>query len=174
MKKFLFSLLILGLTVISSLAQTQSDGGKFSGGLGVGVPFGPISAISSMTLGASFKYEYPIADNLFVTVSAGYTNFIYKSDYKDQLRDLGINKSGEGFVPIKAGIKYYIKGGFYGEGQGGVVFSTMKDGGRAIAYAPGIGFTFDEGVEIGARYEGWSNYGTINQVVLRLAYRFKL
>ncbi|MDB4919975.1 hypothetical protein [Mucilaginibacter sp.] len=173
MKKILFSLAILGLTVVSALAQTTPNSGKFSVGFEAGVPFGALTAdISSVALGASLKYDYPIAGAVFITVSAGYTNFIYKSDYRDILKAFGIDKSGEGFVPVKAGIKYYVSGGFYGEAQGGVVFSTESGGGNAIAYAPGIGYTWVDSVDIGARYEGWSHNGTINQVALRLAYRF--
>ena len=170
--KILLSLAILGLTVISALAQTTPSSGKFSVGFEAGVPLGALTDISSSALGASVKYDYPIADGVFITGSAGYTNFIYKSDYKEALKEFGINKSGEGFVPVKAGIKYYINSGFYGEAQGGVVFSTESGGGIAIAYAPGIGYTWDDHIEVGVRYEGWSHNGTTSQVALRLAYRF--
>jgi hypothetical protein len=173
MKKILLSLAILGLTAISASAQTTPTTGKFSAGFEAGVPFGSlIKDISSVAIGGSLKYDYPIADGVFITGSAGYTNFIYKSDYKEFLKDFGINKSGEGFVPVKAGIKYYVSGGFYGEAQGGVVFTTESGGGTAIAYAPGIGYTWDDSVEVGVRYEGWSKNGTISQAALRLAYRF--
>jgi hypothetical protein len=173
MKKILLSLTILGLTITSALAQTTPNTGKFSAGFEAGVPFGTlIKDISSVALGGSLKYDYPISEGIFVTGSAGYTNFIYKSDYKEFLKEFDINKSGEGFVPIKAGIKYYVSGGFYGEAQGGVVLSTESGGGTAIAYAPCIGYTWDDSVEIGARYEGWSHNGTISQVAFRVAYRF--
>ena len=171
MKKILFSLAILGLTVISALAQTTPTSGKFSAGFEAGVLFGSITDISSTALGGSLKYDYPIAAGVFITASAGYTNFIYKSDYRDILVAFGTTSSGEGFVPVKLGLKYYVSGGFYGEAQGGVVFSTESGGGRAIAYAPGIGYTWEDHVEAGVRYEAWSNSGTISQVALRLAYR---
>lgn len=172
MKKTLLLLAILGLTVISAFAQTKSDGGKFSAGFELGVPFGAMRDISSYAIGASFAYQYPINEKMFITASAGYTNFVYTGDYKDVVKSYGVDRSGDGFVPVKLGIKYYIKGGFFGEGQGGVVFSTESGGGRAIAYSPGIGYTWDENIEIGVRYEAWSNYGTTSQAALRLAYRF--
>ncbi|ASU33261.1 hypothetical protein [Mucilaginibacter xinganensis] len=172
MKKILLSLIISGITAVSALAQTKSDGGKFSAGFESGILFGSISDISTVAIGGSVKYDYPIADKTFLTLTAGYTNLIYKSDYKEILKELGVDKSGEGYVPVKLGIKYYLSGGFFGEAQGGVVFSTESGGGTAIAYSPGFGYTWDDRVELGARYEAWSNNGTVSQAALRIAYKF--
>lgn len=169
MKKILLAIALLsGAT--SSFAQTTSttkDGGKFSIGVEAGLPVGAVSDISNFAIGGSLKYEYPVATNTLISISGGYTNFLYKSDIKDLT-----GKSGEGFIPVKAGLKYYFNQGFFGEGQVGAVFSAESGGGTAFAYAPGIGYSFKGGFEAGVRYEGWSKNGTVSQLAVRLAYSF--
>ena len=173
MKKILLALAIIAGTACTTFAQTQSgDSGKFSIGVDAGLPLGNIHNYSSFVLGGSIKYELSIAPSTWFTISAGYENFLYKSGYKDNLKAFGIDRSGAGFIPVKAGIKYYIQNGFFAEGQLGAAFSTYKGDGTAFVYSPGIGYTFDGGFEAGVRYEGFSKGGTINQLALRLAYRF--
>ncbi|WP_428330198.1 outer membrane beta-barrel protein [Mucilaginibacter sp.] len=168
MKKFLLALAVLGATAISSFAQTTSGTGKFSIGVDAALPLGTASDVYSSGFGISLKYEVPIAINTDVTFSGGYEAFIVKSDVKNAFG----TKSSYGFVPIKAGLKYYFNQGFFGEAQLGAAFSTESGGGTAFAYSPGIGYTFTSGFEAGVRYEGWSKDGTFDQVALRLAYRF--
>ena len=92
-----------------------------------------------------------------------------KSDLKAQGA-----KSSYGFIPFKAGLKYYFNGpGFFGEAQLGATFSTESGGGTAFTYAPGVGYSFDGGFEAGIRYEAWSKNGTTSQVALRVAYSFQ-
>jgi hypothetical protein len=170
MKKVLLALLVLGVTVCSSFAQTsKSESGKFSIGVDPGIPVGNASDAYNFAIGGDIKYDLPIGDGAFFNVSAGYTAFLTKS----VLKQLGA-KSSYGFIPLKAGLKYYFTGqGFFGEAQLGAVFSTESGGGTAFAYAPGIGYSFDGGFEAGVRYEAWSHNGTMSQVALRLAYSFQ-
>ncbi|WP_299586033.1 hypothetical protein [Mucilaginibacter sp.] len=166
MKKILLALVILGGTAFSSFAQTKSGDGKFSIGLEAGLPVGDIHNGYNYLIGGSLKYELPIAASTLFTISAGYSSLHPKS----VLKDLGFGSVG--FIPVKVGIKYYIENGFFAEGQLGAAFGTKSGTGTAFAYSPGIGYTFDGGFEVGVRYEGWSNNGTIGQAALRLAYRF--
>jgi len=172
MKKILLALFVLGVTACSSLAQTtksSSDAAKFSIGVDPGLPVGNASNAYSFAIGGSLKYDIPISAGTFFNLSAGYTAFMTK----DALKQLGA-KSSYGFVPLKAGIKYYFdgQGGFYGEAQVGAAFSTQSGGGTAFAYAPGIGYTVDGGFDIGVRYEGWAHNGTLSQIALRISYGF--
>jgi hypothetical protein len=172
MKKLLYSLVILGCSVISAFAQKTPDGGRFSIGIEAGLPVGDASEAFSVALGVSIKYEHRIIDNTFITGSAGYSNFLYKGRLRDALRAAGHDKSGDGFIPLKAGLKYYFNTAFFVEGQVGVAISTFDGGDSAFAYAPGLGYSFDSGFEASVRYEAWSHYSTISQVGLHLAYRF--
>jgi len=170
MKKVLLALVVLGVTACSSFAQTgKSQSGKFSIGVDPGIPVGDASNGFNFVIGGDIKYDLPIADGVFFNISVGYSAFMTKSF----LKDAGA-KSSYGFVPLKAGLKYYFNGqGFFGEAQLGATFSTESGGGTAFAYAPGIGYTFDGGFEVGIRYEGWSKDGSTSQVAARLAYNFQ-
>jgi hypothetical protein len=170
MKKILFTLAVLGTAVLGSFAQTtksSSSSSKFSIGFDAAVPSGTASNLYNAGVGGSLKYEASIASNVLITFSAGYEAFLTKSEFKN----LGV-KSSFGFVPLKAGVKYYFDQGFFGEAQLGASISTESGGGTAFAYSPGIGYSFDGGFELGARYEAWSKNGTFGQFALRLAYRF--
>jgi hypothetical protein len=173
MKKVLFTIAVLAAATLGSFAQTASTstsvttGGKFSIGAEGGLPLGDASDAFSAVAGASIKYEVPIATNTYFTISGGYNAYFTKST----LTDMDV-PSSFGFVPLKAGIKYYSEGGFFLEGQIGIVISTEKYGSNLFVYAPGIGYSFNGGFEAGIRFEGWKNEGSVNQLGLRLAYRF--
>lgn len=171
MKKFLFALVLLSGAALSSFAQSSSSTGKFSIGLEAGLPVGDIKdAGGKLFIGGSLKYDHPIATGTFFTISAGYTSLSFK---EVTVPGLGTIKPGSvGFVPVKAGIKYFLAESFYGEAQLGAAFSTESGGGTAFAYAPGIGYVLGGGVDLGVRYEGWSKNGTVSQVAARLAYSF--
>lgn len=164
-------MLALSGVTFSCLAQ-KSGADTFSIGLEAGIPVGTASNTSSFTIGGSLKYEKPVAAKTNLTLSAGYTYFPYKSDIT--IANVGYisTNSGEGFIPLKAGLKYFFNNTFYGEGQLGASISMQSGGGTFFAYAPGIGLKLGD-ADIGVRYEGWTKSGnTISQVALRLAYSF--
>ena len=171
MKKIILSLLVLGAATFSSYAQTSDEGGKFSIGVDAGLPLGDSKDVSSFIIGGSLKYDHPIAENLFATLSAGYQKFLLKSDIKDAYKALGLEEPKLSAIPVKAGLKYFFDEGFFGEAQLGAAFLS-DGGGTAFAYAPGVGYAFAGGFEAGVRYEAWSKNGTTSQVALRLAYKF--
>ncbi|MGF7038000.1 hypothetical protein [Mucilaginibacter lappiensis] len=165
MKKILLALVILGSTAFSSFAQSSKDGGKFSIGVEGGLPLnGNVRSVFDYVIGGSLKYEIPVAQATFFTVSAGFNSFHAKSEFT--------NVSSANWIPLKVGIKHYFEKGFFGEAQLGASIPTVSERSTRFAYSPGIGYTFDGGFEAGVRYEGWSNNGTISQLGLRLAYRF--
>jgi len=184
MKKILFTLAVVCGTVWSSFAQSVSnnttttssspaDHARFSFGLDGGVTLNHVRGNSTGVWGASGKYELPIATNTLFTISAGYTYLPYTSFEKEFLKADGNNSSGANFIPVKVGIKYYVSHGFFVEGQAGVAFAVKGPNYKtSFAWSPGVGYTFDSGIEVGARFENWSNSGALNQANLRLAYRF--
>lgn len=173
MKTQLLTLLFTAGIAVSSFGQSKSDslsapksGVKFSIGAEAGLPVGDASDGYNLVLGGSVKLEVPTTTSTWFTLSAGYNAFFLKSEFKGY----GIS-STSGFVPVKAGLKCYTSD-FFIEAQAGIVWSTENGGGHAFAWSPGIGYTFNKGFEIGARYEGWTNDGTVGQISARLAYRF--
>lgn len=172
MKNYLLTFALLGGSIFSCMAQTAStkssnQESKFSIGVDAGLPTGNASNVYNFAIGGSVKYEALVSTDFFVTFSAGYEAFLVKSS----LTALGA-KSSSGFIPLKAGLKYYFSEGFFGEGQLGAAISTESGGGTAFAFAPGIGYSFSGGFEAGIRYEDWTKNGNLGQVALRLAYRF--
>lgn len=175
MKRILLLTAFAGVFALHSNAQTSKENatGKFSIGIDAGLPVGTASDAFSLAIGGSLKYEHPVAPKTSLSLSAGFTDLAYKGLIKDELKTLGISRSGETFIPVKAGMKYHINEGFFGEGQIGAVFATQSgNSGTAFVYAPGIDYSFKGGFEAGFRYEAWSKNGTISQLALRLAYQF--
>ncbi len=185
MKKILFTLAAVCGTVWGSFAQTSASGttsttpsspadhAQFSFGLEGGVTLNHVRGNSTAIWGASVKYELPIATKTLFTISAGYTYLPYTSFEKGFLKAEGNNSTGASFVPVKVGIKYYVSHGFFVEGQAGVAFAIKGPNYKtSFAWSPGVGYTFGNGIEVGARFESWSNSGALNQANLRLAYRF--
>lgn len=173
MKKSVLTFAMAVSISVSSFAQTaqsvspSNGGGKFSIGVDAGLPTGDAHQLFSSVVGGSIKYELPTAKNTFLTLSGGYQAYLIKSEFKSPGE-----KSSFGFVPLKAGIKYYSSDGFFLEAQAGISISTESGGSTAFAYSPGIGYTFKGGFELGARYEAWTKDGTVGQATLRLAFRF--
>ncbi|WP_454800930.1 outer membrane beta-barrel protein [Mucilaginibacter phyllosphaerae] len=171
MKKLLLLLTVLCGISITSFAQSSNGAGKFSIGLEAGLPVGDVKNLSNFAIGGSLKYDHPIAENTFITGSAGYTKFLSNDDAKS----IGYKIYA---IPVKVGVKYFFDQGFYGEAQVGAAFvneSMLGVSGNTttFAYSPGIGYSFGGGVDLGVRYEGWTKSGTtISQVAARLAYSF--
>jgi hypothetical protein len=173
MKKLLLTLIVTTAIALGSFAQTTTaptttSHGGFSIGVDAGLPTGDISVGYSGAIGGSIKYDAPTSPITCFTISAGYEALLVKSAFKD----LGVEAS-DNFVPLKAGLKVYVSPNFFLEAQAGVAIYTGAGGTTFFAYSPGIGYSFDGGFELGARYEAWSKDGTIGQAAVRLAFRFK-
>lgn len=162
MKKVLLAAILVVGTAVSTFAQ---KGSNFSVGLEAGLPVGNASKAYTVAIGGSLKYEAPIATGTHFTLTAGYTSFQGKTV-------AGIKIPAAGFIPVKAGIKYFLADSFYGEAQVGAAFSTQKNGGTAFAYSPGVGYKFSDVIDLGVRYEAWSNNGTVGQIGARLGFTF--
>lgn len=172
MKKFFLSLVILSAAALSSFAQTTPDKGQFSIGVEAGLPLGDASDFFSFAIGGSLKYDHPVAENLFITGSAGYTKFMNKGEVKDAYEAIGADAPKVGFIPLKVGAKYFFSPGFFGEAQLGAAIGVQDAEGTAFAYSPGVGYVFSQNFEAGVRYEAWSKDGTTSQLGLRVAYKF--
>jgi len=163
MKKFLLATVLFVGVAVSSFAQSKD--GKFSVGVEAGLPVGSTSNAYNFVIGGSLKYDLPIATSTNFTISAGYSSFQGKTI-------AGFKFPAAGFIPVKAGIKYFFAPEFYGEAQLGAAFGTKSGSGTAFAYSPGIGYKFSDVVDLGVRYEGWSNNGTVSQIAARLGFSF--
>ncbi len=152
-----------------SVAYGQTSPKKaFSAGLDLAIP---TNSIYNIGFGGSGKAEVPIAGAASLTVTAGYTSLYFKSSL------IGNTKSQDaaGFVPLKAGVKYYLSDGFYLEGEAGTAIETNYNKDKLFAFALGPGFILNTGknsaIDLGFRYENWGS-GRIRQTGIRVAYRF--
>lgn len=162
-------LIIFVFCTIKATAQDTSPVAKvFSAGLELGIP---ANSIYSIGTGFSGKAEIPVSHQVCITITAGYTAFFYKSNLYQSL----LTPTPAGFVPIKAGIKYYFNPGIYIEGELGTIIETnyLKHDPFAFSVGPGFVIPINEkhSFDLGLRYENWSD-NSLRQTAIRFAYRF--
>lgn len=186
------SVLALGLLSVFSFSikaqeikttnTTTSSGIRLSIGPDAGIPLGSFGDRYDWSIGGSVQADFPILkEQLFVTVNAGYLNFMAKND-------TGLpNSSDLQMIPVKAGLKYFPVHNFYVQGEAGASFLTNKsDVGASkstvFVYAPQVGYLFNLGgrnyLDAGVRFEGntkfTDNGSSNNYLALRVAYSFGL
>ena len=147
-------------------AQTREPSGDSRATrLGIGLSVGaPTTDGYDLGIGGDVRLQKDFSGNVSGMLSAGYTNFSFD----------GEDSGNIGFIPVKAGIKVFPISKFYISGELGAGFGT--DGQKtAFVWAPGIGYGFNNGVDLGVRYEEFSrDGGAVGQVALRIAYGFRL
>lgn len=165
--------LLLFITFAGYVAQAQTQGAvrKLSVGAEVALPTS-LGTKKLMLAGGSLQYEHPIAKALNLTGSAGYLSF-FSTDK---------NVPGNvGFIPVKAGFKYYFGGNFYGATEIGANIGTDTGVGTGVAFAAGLGTSFavasKSNLDFGLRFETWPQHGSFSSlsfVGLRTAFSFGL
>jgi len=139
-------------------AQSKAGESKLGLGLDIVIPVGDYKNVADYGLGISVLYQKPITENLSITGNVGYLRFHGPAVFSDI-------KYKEGYVPIKAGARYFIVPGLYGAAELGVAISTANGygSGTAFIYAPSLGTMFKVTktgtLDIGIRYENWARSG---------------
>jgi hypothetical protein len=143
--------------------NAQSEDSKATR-LGIGLSGGiPTTKGYDVALGADLRLQKDFSSNISGLLSAGYTRFVRDAaDY--------------GFVPLKAGVKIFFAESAYFSGELGAGIGTNEGSNTAFLWAPGIGYGWDNGLDLGLRYEGaeFKGGGSLGQVALRVAYGFTL
>jgi hypothetical protein len=141
--------------------------------LGLGINLGvPSKDYQSLAIAADLRYQFDVDKQLSIPLTAGYTHFFGK-----EINNTGIDYADLGYIPVKAGLKYFFNttgSGVYGLGEIGAGFGTKSGTGTAFIFSPAIGYSWSNGLDLAAKYEGYSNNGTNGYTGLRLAYGFKL
>jgi opacity protein-like surface antigen len=176
MKKLFLSLALVAGLGFAANAQTEGAVRKLSIGAEFGLP--TQSGSDELLVGGSLQFEQPVAKSLNLTLSAGYLSDMLTGDTKDLAKALGL-KTSYGFVPLKAGAKFYFGKNFYGAGEVGAAISTENGGGTAFAFGPTLGASFavadKSALDFGVRYENWSKDGDSSGFIgLRAAFAFGL
>jgi hypothetical protein len=143
---------------------------NFGIGLNVGVP---TSDAYSFAIGGDLRYQFNVDKQLSIPVTAGYTHFSGK-----EIGDTGFNYPSFGYIPVKVGAKYFFDqsgSGLYGLAELGAGFGTNEGSGTSFVYSPAVGYSWDNGLDLGVKYEGLSqNSVNTGYFGLRLAYGFSL
>ncbi len=165
-KATILASMALFLTSVGFAQNTKPETDSKALRLGFGFSAGvPTEDFYSIALGGDVRLQQDFSTNLSATLGVGYTNFSVK----------GNNTGSVGFIPVKAGIKVFPVQRFYLSGELGAAFGTDDGQKTAFVYAPGVGIGFNNGLDLGLRYEGFAaNNSNIGQVALRIAYGFNL
>lgn len=158
------------------LAPHKKTDGDSDWRLAIGINPG-VSTDDGFVLGGEAGIYKPIARNIEAYATAGLTHYfdVYQGYYVmtgSYTYDFQIKKADGNVVPVKAGLRLYAGNQFYISGDAGAAFTF--DGNTAFAYSPTIGLAFKNGVDVGAKYDGYAGgYYLPSTVSLKLAYRFK-
>ncbi|AOM78298.1 outer membrane beta-barrel protein [Pedobacter steynii] len=174
-KRLLLATIAAFFTVKTSMAQTGDpamEGSKFGLGADFAFPMGAFKDQTNYGVGASLLYQHPIAKNLNITGNVGYLELQGKKTI--------INlKYTEGFIPVKAGARYFLAENIYGGAELGVSISTASGNGSGTSfiYVPSAGVEFpvsDTGsVDVGIRYESWTRSSNTRSFIgIRAGYNF--
>jgi hypothetical protein len=170
MKKILLSAIAVFFGLNHSLAQSSES--KIGLGLEAAFPVGDFKQTADYAIGVSLLYQKPVAQNLSITGNVGYLRFHGPAVYSSI-------KYKQGFVPIKAGARYFIVPHIYGAAELGVAFSTANGygSGTFFIYTPSLGTEFPVSrtgtIDIGLRYESWTrSTGTLSFAGIGAGYNF--
>lgn len=173
MKKVFF---ITALTVASFAGFAQDDKKEaskpfsFSVGIDGQLPLGDFGDSYNFGVGGSAQAAYKVAEELDITLSAGFLSFSGKSITITGLPSFKVPAFQ--IVPVLAGIRYHFSPNIYGSGQLGMSFGIGDNSGSNFTYAPGIGFKVSD-FDFLLKYTGISGDGSsINTIGLRAAYNF--
>jgi hypothetical protein len=183
MKKLLLSLAMVAGLGLAANAQTKDpamNGSKLGVGADFAFPMGDFGDVYNFGVGGSLNLQAPIASKLNFVGEAGYLSFMGK-EYTSTFGGVTVTAKAPsvGFVPLKAGLRYFLAENFYAQGQLGASISTESNGKTGFLYTPSVGFEFPVAdkmaIDFGARYEGWSYSGGTNSFIgLRAALNFGL
>jgi hypothetical protein len=162
---------------------TTSGGIRYSIGVDAGIPVGDLKHTHSWNLGGSVQADIPVANQLFVTVNAGYNNIFGKKDIDGS----GVDGTDIKLLPVKAGLKFFPVQNFYVQGEAGAAFllnsnDTYNDKSVAFVYAPQVGVQFPISangnfIDAGIRYEATTKFNKLDNskpsfLGVRVAYGF--
>jgi hypothetical protein len=172
----------LGIVAISAFISSASFGQSSVGrpsisiGAEIGVPAGDLNASRKIGVGGTAKAAFPVANDLDLTLQAGYISF---SGDETTVGNTTIKGPALNFIPIKAGVRYrFVPGGFYLEPQLG--YTSLSTPGESsstggFTYAANAGYMFGKNWDVSARYEAVSRKNqNLPFVGFRLGYSFNL
>lgn len=185
LKLYMCGVALLASAVTFAQKKSEVQGTTLGIGVEAGLPLSKaFKQTQSVGIGGSAKVGIPIFEGGDVTISAGYISFSGKTES-------GYKYPALNTIPLKAGLRYSISGDFYGEPQLGYTILSAKDpttgkseSDGAFTYAAGVGYMVNKKIDIGLRYEAFTQSEDVGNGVkvsltssllgLRVAYNFGL
>lgn len=135
--------------------------------LGIGIDAGStLKGYNFFVGGIDTRLQFPLGNGFSGIVTAGYYYFF---------NTLKSNNGSLGFVPLKAGLKYFPFKNVYVAGEAGMGFATQNGEQNSFVYSPSVGLAFRNGFDVSIKYEDFTKYnGYASPLALRLDYGFKL
>ena len=200
MKKILFLLAILCVTIYSASAQyyhnTNNDAfaPKLGIGLSSGLTVGAFSGAFPDAGAISVNFELPIKKSqVSLLLTTGYSFFVSQGGYAVGYDGYGFGGSTyyggsvASFIPVEAGLKINLPRRFFIEGYIGASFnvnsysSYYTGNATALIYSPGAGYTFPMGyngrsnLDVGLFYENRPEPGGgYSQIAAKAVWNFSL
>jgi hypothetical protein len=173
--------LAYGFGTHSMIAHQKASAASGNERTELGISFNPgvdVRSSDNKILGGEAALYKPITDNLVATFSAGYTHM-----NKQYLSTYGImdskghvyyntNLSVSNVVPIEVGLRLFLGDVFYIGGEAGVALASKRN--SSFIYTPSLGLKLHNGIDIGVKYDGYSNRLIKEALSLKLGYHFKL
>lgn len=134
------------------------------------------SAFEGYVFGIEGNVSKAISSNVEATFSVGYAHASHKQQYFSTVSSLypsigHIYETQSNIVPVKAGLRVYLGDLFYLGGEAGVAFTTGSV--TSFMYTPSMGFKFRNGIDIGVKYDNYSNYNIDDVLAVKVGYHFK-
>lgn len=172
MKRILL-IAVAGLLMFNKVnAQSKPEDSKIGLGLDAAFPVGSYKNVADYALGVSLLYQNEVARHLRITGNVGYLRFHGPAVFSNI-------KYKEGYVPIKAGVRYFVLKQLFLTGELGVAIPTANGygSGTAFVYTPGLGteipVTKTGSLDIGLRYENWARSNSTRSFLgIRAGYNF--
>lgn len=165
------------VAAVAIFCSTNANAQKVGIGANVGIP---TSKHYSVAAGADVRLQFNATKQLSIPLTTGYTHFFAK----DAPYILGGDVPDYAYIPLKAGLKLFLDpsgSGAYVMGEAGAAFGVSKDSKTTFLYAPTIGYSWSNGLDLGIKYENAGKGDALRymgnntgQIGLRLAYGFKL
>ena len=151
-------------------AKKNTDKASVSIGAEIGLPIGDLKETTSIGIGGSVKAAIPVFEGSAVTVSAGYMTVCGKTI---TILEQSFKYGSLGMIPIKAGLRFIVSEGFYGEPQLSYTLYSGSVNSGAFSYAANFEYMVNNSFDISARYEATSkNSATLSFIGPRIANSF--
>ena len=163
----------LFLTGALALFGALSAQTGFKAGAHIGFPMGDLGKGYSFNVGADVAYLHPIAENLKIGGTTGYTYFTGKETSTTIMgQTFTVKNDGFGLIPVAGVIQYNFTPQVYVGTDLGMIFSTQQGGGSSFYYQPKVGYDFGP-VDVYLGYKGWSESGySASTLALGAGYKF--